>query len=220
MKSSHPACKICSRPADLFFADGRTFYKCRNCYLIFTNETISAKEQDNHFRSQVSNDPSYWQRVANTYIQLSSEFINPRQILDFGSGSGDLSGALKDMGYIVYSFEPRVHGEFTEQKYHGRFDMIIANQVIEHLPDPVREIRALHEVLDDEGILFMTSSFTDHFIHADNASDHFKNWWFKDDATHVSFFCYWSLQSLCDLVGLKIVGYGPIAAIMRKQLPE
>jgi SAM-dependent methyltransferase len=220
VQSDYPICNICGKQTDYFFKDCRTYYKCQNCYLIFTNQTIDKENQDKHFQSQITDDASFWRRVADTYIQLASQFIVPKQILDFGSGNGDLSNALKDRGYIVYSYEPRIHGEFTEQKYPSKFDMIIGNQVIEHLSDPSCEIRALYEVLHNDGILFITSSFTDHFVHSHDACEYFRNWWFKDDMTHVSFYCYWTLQFICNCIGLEIVSYGPIAAIMRKQLND
>jgi len=219
MQSEQRPCRICAGPARFFFKDARTFYRCENCRFVFTNETMDGNDQDKHFQAQATDDPAFWRRVAETYIQLAAPYIIPRNILDFGSGNGGLSNALTDMGYAVSSFEPRIHGEFREQKYADRFDMIVANQVIEHLFEPSAGMAAPTEYLADEGILFVTSSFTDSFIHSPDAVEQFRGWWFKDDRTHVSFYCYWTLQFICDRIGLEIIGFGPIAAIMKKRKP-
>jgi hypothetical protein len=219
MQSEQPSCRICAGPARFFFEDGRTFYRCENCRFVFTNETMEKHDQDRHFQAQATDDPAFWRRVAETYIQLAAPYIAPRRILDFGSGNCCLSKALAEMGYAVTPFEPRVHGPFREQNYPDRFDMIVANQVIEHLLEPSAEIAALSGHLANEGILFVTSSFTDPFIHSPDAVEQFKYWWFKDDRAHASFYCYWTLKYLCDRTGLEIIGYGPIAAILKKHRP-
>ncbi len=216
MRNDRPPCRVCAAPADLFFEDWRAYYKCPVCYLVFTGETAGREEQDRHYRAQDKDDPAFWRRVAETYVELASQFAAPGRILDFGSGEGRLSEALRDMGYEVESFEPRIHGAFGAREDTGRFGVVVANQVLEHLSEPCADIAMLCGVLEEGGMIFLTSSFTDAFIHSRDAVEQFRSWWFKDDATHISFFCYWTLKWIAERLGLEVIGYGPIAAILRK----
>ena len=79
---------------------------------------------------------------------------NRGTILDFGSGRGCLSEALKAMGFDVSSFEPMIHGRFDRQAYPRQFNLVIANQVIEHMTDIVSEIGNILPVLEPGGLLF------------------------------------------------------------------
>ena len=216
MQTDRPACKICSGPAQLFYRDWRSFYICPVCFFVFTAETIGEDQQRTHFTSQDMQEPDFWNNEAEKYIRFARQFVEPGTILDFGSGRGCLSEALKAMGFDVSSFEPMIHGRFDRQAYPRQFNLVIANQVIEHMTDIVSEIGNILPVLEPGGLLFFSSLFTDHFIFDRDSPEYFKNWWYKDDPTHVSFYCFLTLDHVGKHTGLNIVGYGPNAvALMR-----
>ena len=52
----------------------------------------------------------------------------------------------------------------------------------------------MEKVLADGGIILFTTLLTQQFIGAPDAPAHFARWWYKDDPTHISFFCYRALQ--------------------------
>jgi len=216
MQNDRPTCKICSGPAQPFFKDWRSFFICPVCFFIFTAETVGEEEQRKHFASQDVKEPDFWNHEAQKYIRFARQFVEPGNILDFGSGKGCLSEALKAMGFDVASFEPMMHGRFDRQAYPRQFNLVVANQVIEHMQDIVCEIRSILPVLEPGGLLFFSSLFTDHFIFDRNSPEYFRNWWYKDDPTHVSFYCFLTLDQVGKQTGLNIVGYGPNAvALMR-----
>ncbi len=87
---------------------------------------------------------------------------NDCKILDFGSGDGNLMYSLKTVfpDTKITCIEP--HNCFSEllkevsdnivpsaEKLSEKFDLIVLNEVIEHLNDPLKEMRALSDALND-----------------------------------------------------------------------
>jgi SAM-dependent methyltransferase len=68
-------------------------------------------------------------------------------VLDFGCGSGDLLDVLQECGWTTWGIEPAVdhafgrHRRLTEIPGEPRFDLIIANHVLEHVADPLGLLR-------------------------------------------------------------------------------
>jgi len=115
-------------------------------------------------------------------------YLSPQHILDFGSGSGEMTHEFRTRGYNVTPLEPMTHGYLKDQNYPVKFDVVIAVEVIEHLLEPWDELREIEKVMTPNGIVVFTSLLTNPFIDRPDAGNQFKNWWYKDDPTHVSFF--------------------------------
>lgn len=84
------------------------------------------------------------------------------QVLDFGMGWGFWCIAAKSAGYSVKGLEiaedrvayARSRGvEVIEELSHHQFDFVNAEQVFEHLPDPMDAIRAIVKALKPEGVV-------------------------------------------------------------------
>lgn len=87
-----------------------------------------------------------WQKEVYTYAKQIADAHNLTSILDIGTGSGyKLMSNFKDFNTLGMDLEPTV--KFLTKKYKDRkwtdrfeavagYDMIIASDVIEHIPDP------------------------------------------------------------------------------------
>ncbi|HYV86545.1 MAG TPA: class I SAM-dependent methyltransferase [Patescibacteria group bacterium] len=64
------------------------------------------------------------------------------------AGRLNVAPALPNLTYVV--------GRLEEQGWDGRFDAVVASEVLEHLPDPDTLVAALRRCLKPEGILLMT----------------------------------------------------------------
>lgn len=216
MSGSQP-CRLCGTESTLFYTDSRRFYRCPLCQLIFTNDTSSSADQEAHYKNQWRNqDEAFWKGQADTIINIVTRYVTPRRILDFGSGAGSLSRELAGRGYDVTSLEPMTHGYLKDQRYPDRFDAVVAVEVIEHIPNLLEELEELDKVLADGGVMLFATLLTSRFIDADDARDQFAAWWYKDDQTHVSFFCNRSLPVMERIFGWKIDVYGNQAFVVRR----
>jgi 2-polyprenyl-3-methyl-5-hydroxy-6-metoxy-1,4-benzoquinol methylase len=201
----------------LFYSDTRAFHRCPLCHLIFTSQIAPAADQEAHYKSQWANqDGAFWEKQADTIIAIVSRYVKPRRILDFGSGSGSLSRELAARGYDVTPLEPMTHGYLKDQRHPAKFDAIIAVEVIEHLPNLWEELGELDKVLAEGGVMFFATLLTNRFIDSEDASEQFSSWWYKDDPTHVNFFCARTLAVMERIGGWKIDVYSNQAFVVRR----
>ncbi len=200
-----PLCRVCNGVSAVFYQDARTFYRCGNCSLIFTYEIAPPPEQERHYKAQWGNQQAeFWKGQAEAILQIIRQYHEPRHILDFGAGSGALTDELRGRGLDCTPLEPMVHGYLKDQKYFHKFDVIVGVEVIEHLPNLWDELREMEKVLAPGGIMLFTTLLTEAFINAPDAEGAFREWWYKDDQTHVTFFGYRSLEVLGDIAGYDV----------------
>ncbi len=198
-------CRVCNRGSSVFYRDSRTFYRCGNCSLIFTDEIAQAPDQEKHYKAQWGNQQDeFWKGQAEAILQIIRRYHEPRHVLDFGAGSGALTDELRRRGVDCTPLEPMVHGFLKAQSYPHKFDAIIGVEVIEHLPNLWEELREMEKVLAPAGIMLFTTLLTEAFVNAPDAAARFKEWWYKDDPTHVTFFGYRSLEVLGDIAGYDV----------------
>lgn len=213
------ACRLCQSPARLFSSEVRPFYICPTCALIFSDNPLSVRQSEKHYQSQYDiefDDRKYVQKI----LRLISNADEVRRILDYGSGSGRLSQAFRDQGYIIDSYEPMCDGEFISEHYPHHYDLIIVNEVIEHISDLRKAFDDLHRACNKGGTVFIGTLMTDTLINdPGHFEERFRAWWYKDDLTHVSFFCLKTFEYVCSLeerYEFSIAGIGPSGVLLRK----
>jgi SAM-dependent methyltransferase len=94
-----------------------------------------------------------------------------KRLLDVGCGGGKFLRICKKLGAIEQGIEPSEHGakaaqgqglnvfhgtieQFAEQRS-DKFDLITANHVIEHVPDPIRTLSVMRELLAPGGLIWI-----------------------------------------------------------------
>ncbi|MDR0911244.1 MAG: class I SAM-dependent methyltransferase [Methanobrevibacter sp.] len=138
----------------------------------------------NHIKKE-KNPLNYLQSHEVTYFPiynlLNNEDFNDKKILEVGSGLGYLTFALKKSGYDVKGIDISkqavenstkrfgdffIVGDVTNycKNHKNEYDLIVMNEVIEHLENPKFFIRCLKSMLVSGGKLLITtpnSSFND-----------------------------------------------------------
>ncbi len=202
-------CKICKSKVGLFHEDNRKFYRCPNCLLIFTAHTLEKEDCEKHYKAQWETvDANHWKNQVDAILSIVQRYIMPRRILDFGAGSGGLTKELISRGIDATAFEPMLHGDFKAQKFNDKFDVVVALEVIEHIDGIYQVFKDIEKVLSEDGVIFFTTCLTDKFINELNAVDHFRHWWYKDDLTHVNYFCRTAVTKLAEALKFNVDFYG------------
>ena len=147
---------------------------------------------------------------------MIGNYLTPTRILDFGSGSGQMTDEFLRRGYDVTPLEPMTHGYLKDQNYSAQFDVVIAVEVIEHLLEPWEELHEIENVLAQDGIVIFSSLLTNSFIDRPDVREQFKNWWYKDDPTHVSFFCNRVLSKMADMENYDIDIFDDKAFVLKR----
>ena len=68
------------------------------------------------------------------------------------AGEGNPRHLLHTLVYVDYVCPVPAYSSYISSK----FDLVIANHVIEHIPDTIRWFREIYKIINDEGILFLS----------------------------------------------------------------
>jgi 2-polyprenyl-3-methyl-5-hydroxy-6-metoxy-1,4-benzoquinol methylase len=149
-------------------------WRCRTCGLVFNAPRLSADEirqqYDGEYYVFNESPARRWARATQLYIEhlLALENRGPgRRLLEVGCAGGELLALARQRGWQVVGVEisPQATraavaehgldvraGTLEEHAAHiGRFDVALANDVIEHLASPRPFIRLLHGLLRPGG---------------------------------------------------------------------
>ena len=196
---SETACKICAQNTSLIFDEQLEveYYYCVNCRFISRDEEKSLSPEQEKQRYLLHNNT----RADSGYVDMLNAFIEQsitpfhtgiETVLDFGSGPNPvLAQLLEEKGcrvdiYDIYFAPVEVYRDKT-------YDLIVCTEVIEHLTNPLAVLRLLREHLKPGGILAIMTLF--HPVYERSSSPEqlpcervFKEWWYRRDPTHISFF--------------------------------
>ena len=203
-------CRLCHNPAQLVFEDVRPFFACNFCGLIFTDCFLSVEAVEKHYKDQHGN-PFDWMAEAQVFVGWLKNMGIPvplldSSILDYGSGSGLLTEAFRKIGFKADGYEPMLHGAFNPANYSRAYDVIILNEVVEHLDDINQTLDIVYSVLAANGVIIIKTLLTDRLINdPENFKESFVGWWYKDDPTHISFFSFLTIEYLCHDRGRNLV---------------
>lgn len=162
----------------------RDYYYCPECRLIFVDpdQRLDPKEELSRYEMHENNpdDPGY-RTFLSRLFQPMIERIAPKSYgLDFGSGPGPtLNLMFEKEGHEMRIYDPFYAND--PSVFEDKYDFITTTETAEHLFDPLMELDRLWHCLKPNGYLgIMTKRH--------RGKQHFKNWHYKNDDTHVVFF--------------------------------
>ncbi len=138
-------------------------------------------------------------------------------ILDAGSGSGFFLDVAQEHGWRTYGseYDPAIvaqcrdrgikmwQGQLMEDSFAGNsFDVITSFEVLEHLPEPLKELELFHKFLRPGGLLYLT---TPNFGSIGRRLAG-KDWSIVNYPEHLNYFTTRTLRSALSKVGLNVLG--------------
>lgn len=199
------------------------YHLCPSCGFCFAPQfaqwSLVDFERKIYNDSYVEVDPDYVEMRPRASAQhLIAMFGNrpPRlRHLDYGGGQGLLSRILVDAGWQSKSFDPLVDRKIAVESL-GRFDLISAFEVFEHVPDVQQLMATLTSLLEPNGIVMFSTLLSD-----GNLAPHRRiDWWYASPRNgHISLFSRASLILLCQQAGFHFGSFSDGFHLFWKTVP-
>ncbi len=172
-------CPLCQHPGNTFCGDA--YFVCPGCSGIFKNERdyLSPEREADRYREHRNDvyDPRYRKFVSPVTDHILEHFSTEHRGLDFGSGTAPvISQVLREQDYFIRSYDPFFAN--NPECLRETYDYIACCEVMEHFHDPDKEFALLHRLLKPGGTLLCMTHLYDESIP-------FKNWYYRNDSTHV-----------------------------------
>lgn len=194
-------CSLCKNEVKEEFvsANGRTYYQCENCGLIFTSIDFflsNEEEKGRYCFHQNRIDDDGYVNFLNQLAEPLTKFLElGASGLDYGCGPGPvLSELLKRKGFSCDIYDPYFYPELDLTKQYG---FITATECFEHFHNPADELDTICKILKPGGFLAVMTEFY-------TPEKEFADWYYIKDPTHVCFYSIKSFEFICRNFGFSI----------------
>lgn len=204
---------------------GKPFYYalCSHCGFCFCPEIMSWSLEQ--FETHIYNedyakiDPDYLENrpkeTAESLISIFGDRAHMFKHLDYGGGNGSLSKRLCAANFQSTSYDPFVDRGMDLTQL-GKFDLITAYEVFEHVPDVQQLMSNLTMLLAPKGIILFSTLVSDGNIHPKKRLD----WWYAAPRNgHISLFSNQSLLTLAQSRGFAFGSFSEALHIFFTEVP-
>ncbi|MFX1235962.1 MAG: class I SAM-dependent methyltransferase [Promethearchaeota archaeon] len=131
----------------------------------------------------------------------ASGFDFKQKFIDYGGGYGIFVRLMRDTGLDFYWHDTHCQNLFArkfEADLNRNYKLLTAFEVLEHLPDPVRELEKIFKI--SSNILFSTELLPDNKLPAP------EDWWYYglEHGQHISFYSKKTLEYITDMYKLNL----------------
>lgn len=162
-------CLVCHYPLKLFCQKGSAkIYRCLSCGLGVTDQ-LKPQSGKYHRDDTYIKEEALFKNIFQKRARIVNGFKNKGRVLEVGCSTGLLLSLLKGLGFDVLGVEisppaaqvAQARGikviiqPFEQVKFSEKFDVIIFNHTLEHLPDPASVLKKVLKILKEDGILFI-----------------------------------------------------------------
>jgi SAM-dependent methyltransferase len=196
---------------------------CGNCGFCFAPEIAAWNLEE--FSEKIYNDeyvlvdPDYVEsrpkaNAANLTSMFSDHTFSFKH-LDYGGGDGLLTSLLNKSGWQSVSHDPFVNKNVSIDQL-GKFDLITAFEVFEHVPDPQHLMTSLRTLLSQNGVILFSTLLSDGKIVPNQRI----NWWYASPRNgHISLFSRKSLAILAQSSGYNFGSFSSLFHVFFSDVP-
>jgi len=153
---------------------------CNICSMVSQNSIPTEQEVEKYYASDYRQDYKqvfepklkHVYRAGNLALDrlgfLTKNNVVSGKLLDVGAGGGEFTYVSSQLGFESMGIEPNIgYSNYAKNQYEaniktgqladvdGKFDVITMFHVMEHIPDPVKTFKKLHDLLNENGSLFI-----------------------------------------------------------------
>lgn len=152
---------------------------------------------------------------AGTLVSLFGSLPRSVRHLDYGGGNGVLVDLLRTSGWNSISYDPLVNRDVSAEQL-GRFELITAFEVFEHVPDVQQLMSHLRSLLAPDGLVLFSTLLSDGSIHRNQRL----SWWYASPRNgHISLFSRNSLALLAQNHGFHFGSFSVGCHILFSNIP-
>jgi len=209
---SEPPCPVCAADTAPFDAavvlntHEVQYHRCLGCALVFIADVPWLEEA---YESAIHDADVGLLRRARRYSALASAVIRSEglrggRFLDWAGGYGVLTQVMRDRGFDYWQHDDYATPVFArgfQDEGVGRYDLISAFEVVEHLADPVESLAPI-------------AARTDHFFFTTellpDPPPRISDWWYymPEVGQHITFHTEESLRELGRRLGFELTSNG------------
>lgn len=198
--------------------------KCLSCNMIFVTNSDEIDMSNKAYVSWVPDSdedamtPEKLQINQNILDFAAKYMPSNAQILDYGAGYCGFLRIAKSAGYKVEGINPciyladwsrkklgiDVHAVFGQDFEPGKeYDFIMSDQTFEHLEEPVKDLKKLHNLLKKNGFAYINVPNYWGYRRLIHGIKHLK------DVMHYNYFTPKTLSTMCSKNGFRIIKVAP-----------
>lgn len=180
------------------------YYYCEFCQFISKDLNINLTKENERsrydFHQNSINDPKYVEYFHYFIYKIILNYCKPgMKGLDFGSGSEPVLATIleRNCGFKMDIYD--LYYSPLKIYIGNRYDFITSTEVFEHLRNPLDYFKLMKRHLKEDGVLALTTNFHQ------NSDQHFKNWHYMRDHSHVSFYSPRTFEVIAHIIGFELI---------------
>lgn len=192
------SCPLCDSISNIFFDNT---YSCPNCCLVFKSSVLFLSKDAENKRYQThqnsNGDQGYIDFLNRLAIPLKEFIKREDQVLDYGCGPcSQISKILESAVQATNFYDPLFFPD--EDVRNQKYDVVTCTEVVEHFKSVKTDWDKLLSTIKPNGILGIMTQFY-------NDDINYKDWWYKNDPTHVVFYRQETLNYLAKRYQMKVL---------------
>ncbi|MCR4714738.1 MAG: class I SAM-dependent methyltransferase [Treponemataceae bacterium] len=209
-------CFFCEKEnTELFFVKKTGYFRCSDCggfFMMPESRLMHEKQKERYLKHNNTIENKGYVEFLESFIKPVLHYVSNCKnglsaitaILDYGSGPEpvlvELLESYRDKGVISRECEIRGWDPFfapDTKLFENGAELVTCLEVVEHFESPDEDFSKLASCVKSGGILAVGTMLV-----PSGGEEAFKNWWYRSDATHVSFYTEDSLRSVAGRHGL------------------